>query len=237
VFALYHIRAHRFQETVMSKWISSIEVLQKIEDEQLLYYLSQGLQPYSKSEQQPIPCDYCRHKAYYLFDRKHKKITARLRAIDYFLQFGQGLHEQKETTFPANNYEWLAFDYLQDKLELFQQQAGLEAIVVSPADSEKLHDEKEKAEKELAEVETEIEAIVADDPDFQDWRYFVIPDAKEEVQEVVESLTEALFKHEDIVKCSRMDFSGDEMPKQFWSSRILSDIWQHRGKMWRKLPW
>ena len=186
----------------MSKWISGNEVLEEIEDGHLLYYLSHGLQPYSKSEQQLIPCDYSRHKANFLFECKHKRITARLRAIDYFLQFGKEGHEQKETTFPANNYEWLAFDYLQDKLDLFQEQAGLEAIVVSPADSEKLYAEKEKAEKELADVETEIEAIVTEDPYFQDWRYFVIPEAREEKQEVITLLAAATFKYEDLEKCS-----------------------------------
>jgi hypothetical protein len=221
----------------MSKWISGTEVLEAIEDEQLLYYLRRGLQPYTKSGQEPIPCDYSRHKGYYLFECRHKKISARLHAIDYFLQFGQGLHEQKETTFPANNYEWQAFDYLQDKLDLFQKEAGLEAIVVSPADSEKLHEEKDKAENELAEIETEIEAIVADDPDFQDWRYFVIPDAEEEVQEVIASLAEALFKHEDFEKCSLMETSYPGMPKWFLRTRFLSAMWQHRGIMWRKLPW
>ncbi len=187
----------------MSKWISGNKVLEEIEDEQLFYFLSRGLQPYSRSEQQPIPCDSSRHKANYLFECKHKKIYARLRAIDYFLQFGQGLHEQQGAVFPANNSDWLAFDSLLDLLDLFTEQAGFEAMVFTPGDIEKLHVEKEKTEKELAAVESEIEAIVDDDPDFKDWRYFVVPEAKEEVQEVVSSLAEAIFKHEDIKKCSR----------------------------------
>jgi len=186
----------------MPKWISGNKVLEEIENEQLLYLLSMGLQPYSKSEQQPIPCDSNRHKANYLFECKHKKISARLRAIDYFLQFGQGFQEQQGALFPTNNYDWLAFDSLLDLLELSTEQAGLETMVVTLGDIEKLRVEKAKAEKELASVESEIEAIVDDDPDFQDWRYFVIPDAKEEVQEVVSFLAGALFKHEDFEKCS-----------------------------------
>ena len=208
----------------MSKWISGNEVLEEIEDKQLLYYLSQGLQPYSKSEKKPIPCEYKRHKVYNLFEGRHKRITARLRAIDYFLQFGKGLHEQKEATFPANNDEWLAFDYLQDKLDLFQDEAGRETLAVSLADSEKLHTEKEKAEKELAEVEREIETIVADDPDFQDWRYFVIPDAKEEVQEIVSFLAETLFKHEDVEKCSFMDTSCHDMQGRLLRQKFITDM-------------
>jgi hypothetical protein len=199
----------------MSKWISGNKVLEEIEDEQLLYLLSMGLQPYSKSEQQPIPCDSNRHKANYLFECKHKTISARLRAIDYLLQFGQGGHEQQEAVFPAYNYDWLAFDSLLDLLDLFTEQAGFEAMVFTPGDIEKLHIEKEKTEKELAAVESEIEAIVDDDPDFQDWRYFVIPDAKEEVQEVVSFLAEALFKHEDFEKCS-----GGETACHFFPFRV-----------------
>jgi hypothetical protein len=220
----------------MSKWISGNEVLEEIEDGHLLYYLSHGLQPYSKSEHQPIPCDYSRHKANFLFECKHKKITARLRAIDYFLQFGKDLHEQKETTFPGNNYEWLAFDYLQDKLDLFQEQAELEAIVVSPADSEKLHAEKEKAEKELAEVETEIEAIVTNDPDFQDWRYFVIPDAQDEVQEVITLLAAAIFKCEDVEKFSHIETSCPDLPRLPWRPRFLSGMLRSSRRMMHKLP-
>jgi len=186
----------------MPKWISGNKVLEKIEDEQLLSFLSMGLQPYSKAEQQPIPCDFNRHKANYLFECKHKIISARLRAIDYLLQFGQGGAEHQDSVFPAYNYDWLAFDSLLDLLDLFTEQADLEVMVVTPRDGEKLRVEKIKAEKELAAVESEIEAIVDDDPDFKDWRYFVVPDAKEEVQEVVSSLAEALFKHEDFEKCS-----------------------------------
>jgi hypothetical protein len=197
------------------RWISGNKVLEEIDDEQLLYYLSRGLQPYSKSEQQPIPCDYSRHKANYLFECKHKKISARLRAIDYFLQFGQGFHEQQGAGYPSNNYDWLAFDSLLDLLDLFRVQAGLEAMVVTPDDIEKLRVEKEKAEKELAAVESEIEAIVDDDPEFLDWRYFVMPDAKEEVQEVVSFLAGALFKHEDLEK-----YSGGEPARHFFPVRF-----------------
>ena len=186
----------------MSKWISGNKVLEEIEDRQLLYYLSSGLQPYSKSEQQPIPCDYSRHKASYLFECKHKKISARLRAIDYFLQYGLGLHEQQGAGIPANNRDWLTSDSLLDLFDLLTEQAGAETMGVTPGDIERLRSEKENAEKELAAVESEIETIVDDDPDFQDWRYFVIPDAQEEVQEIVSSLAEALFKHEDFEKCS-----------------------------------
>lgn len=214
----------------MSKWISGNEVLEEIEDEQLLYYLSHGLQPYSKSEQQPIPCDYSRHKANFLFECKHKRITARLRAIDYFLQFGKDRHEQMETTFPANHYEWQAFDYFQDKLDLFQVQAGLEAIVVSPADSEKLNAEKEKAEKELNEVETEIEAIVTEDPDFQDWRYFVIPEGQKEVQEVITLLAAAIFKYEDLEKCSRIETSCHDLPSLLLRPRFLPGMFGPAGE-------
>lgn len=196
----------------MSKWISGDQVLEEIEDQQLLYYLSRGLQPYSRLEQQPIPCDYKRHKANYLFECKHKKISARLRAIDYFLQFGQGLQEQQGAVFPTNNYDWLAFDSLLDLLDMFTEQAGLDAMVVTPGDIEKLCLEKAKAEKELAQVESEIEAIIDDDPDFQDWRYFVIPDAKEDVQEVVSLLEEALFKHEEFEKCSGKGTGGRFFP-------------------------
>ena len=186
----------------MPKWISGNKVLEELADEQLLYYLSRGLQPYSRSEQQPIPCDYSRHKANYLFECKHKKISARLRAIDYFLQYGQGLHEQQGPGIPANNRDWLTADSLLDLLDLLTGQAGLETMVVTPGIIEKLRSEKENAEQELVAVESEIEAIVDNDPDFQDWRYLIIPDAQEEVQEIVSSLAEALFKHEDFEKCS-----------------------------------
>ena len=199
----------------MSKWISGNKVLEEIEDQQFLYYLSRGLQPYSRLEQQPIPCDSIRHKANYLFECKHKKISARLRAIEYFLQFGQGLHEQQGAVFPTNNYDWQAFDSLLDLLDLFTEPAGLEAMVITPEDIGKLRIEKATAEKELASVESEIEAIIDDDPDFQDWRYFVIPDAKEEVQEVVSFLAEALFKHEDSEKCS-----GGETACHFFPFRV-----------------
>jgi len=74
-------------------------------------------------------------------------------------------------------------------------------MVITPGDIGKLRVEKGKAEKELASVESEIEAIVDDDPDFQDRRYFVIPDAKEEVQEVVSIHAKALYKYEDFEKC------------------------------------
>lgn len=201
----------------MSKWISGNKVLEEIEDQQLLSYLNRGLQPYSRSEQQPIPCDYKRHKANYLFECKHKKICARLRAIDYFLQFGQGSQEQQGAVFPTNNFEWLAFDSLLDLLDLFSEQAGLDTMVITPGDIQTLRLEKAKAEKALAQVESEIEAIVDDDPDFKDWRYFVIPDATEEVQEIVSFLEEVLFKYEDFEKCSG---GGDCLPFFPFSCRL-----------------
>ena len=193
---------HRIEETFMPKWISGNKVLEELADEELLYYLSRGLQPYSRSEQQPIPCDYSRHKANYLFECKHKKISARLRAIDYFLQYGHGFHEQQGPDIPANNRDWLTVDSLFDLLDLLPGQAELETMVVTPEVIEKLRFEKDNAEKELAAVESEIEAIVDNDPDFQDWRYLIIPEAQEEVREIVSSLAEALFKHEDFEKCS-----------------------------------
>jgi hypothetical protein len=186
----------------MPTWISGNKVLEEIADRQLLHYLSRGLQPYSRLERQPIPCDSSRHKASYLFECKHKKISARLRAIDYFLQHGQGLHEQQGAVIAANNRDWLTSDSLLDLFDLLTEQAGPETMGVTPGDIERLRAEKENAEKELAAVESEIESIVDDDPDFQDWRYFVIPEAQEEVQEIVSSLAEALFKHEDFEKCS-----------------------------------
>ncbi|MBW2610937.1 MAG: hypothetical protein JRE12_01045 [Deltaproteobacteria bacterium] len=180
----------------MSEYISWNQLAEKwdLRDAELLEYLKEGLQPLSDYDFQPLSCPYEFHEYSYLFDHQLTNINSILAAIRHFLAFEKQLTTSTEKQFSTDDYDFRAFDIVQENCNIFHNHEGVGTLVISQVQIDSLKKCKSTFRRKFSELMIEMEQIVDEDPEIQSWQYLKIPARSDDIKKVI-----AFLKTKDAV--------------------------------------
>jgi hypothetical protein len=185
----------------MSNWVSWNELLnQGIKNFEILDYLKEGLQPYSRPDI-PIycPCDY--HRYTYL----NRKLT---RFNNLIKEFEKATSSEKIF---SEGTEFFLDYYLRETFDKYNRKvAAKDRIDIQDVSFDfygqfaKLCKFIKYLEKKRVKILKEMEKIFDDDPNLDgdqkklSWKYFIVPNSEEKYNNIVLRLENAFFKKEDV---------------------------------------
>ncbi|MGV7224464.1 MAG: hypothetical protein ACQ9MH_23480 [Nitrospinales bacterium] len=189
----------------MSNWVSWDELLnQGIKSFEILEYLKEGLQPYSRPDK-PIYCPYPYHRYTSLYN-KHSRLNNLIIALE-------GVDSPEKISSEGTEF-WLDA-YLRKRFEEYNREGAAKDRIQIHDERFDLHGQfanlskfEHYLENKRKETLKEMEDIVDDDPNLDkdqkklSWKYFILPTTDEGVESVIDLLKSkgAVFKRDDFLK-------------------------------------